>query len=203
MKTPWRIKGEVVLSCNCEVFCPCVISLGKSKPSHGACHTWWGLNIREGHAGKEKLDGLKAAVLMDIPGPLAEGQWSMALYLDEKASPKAEEALTAILSGQAGGQTAWFSIMIGNFLGVRKVPIGFEKQGKGWKVTIPKIIDGHVEPIDGLDGKGRTVVTNTSYWMSSDITVCRGTKSRFRDWGRNWDLTGRSGEYAQVEWSGP
>ncbi len=203
MKTPWTIKGEVVLSCNCEVFCPCVISLGRSKPSHGACHTWWGLNIHEGRAGSVKLDGLKAAVLMDIPGPLAEGQWAVGLYLDEKASPEAEAALTAILSGRAGGPTSWFSIMISEFLGTRKVPIAFEKQGKGWKVTVPKIIDGHVEPIDGPGEDGRTRVTNTAYWMSSDITVCRGTKSRFRDWGRNWDLTGRSGEYARVEWSGP
>jgi hypothetical protein len=203
MASPWKIKGEVVLSCNCEVFCPCVISLGRSRPSHGACHTWWGLNIHEGHAGKEKLDGLRAAVLMDIPGPLAEGQWSVALYLDDKASPAAAEALTRILTGEAGGSTSWFSIMTANFLGIRKVPISFEPAGKGWKLTIPKIIDGHVEPIDGPGGDGCTTVTNTGYWMAPDVVVCSGTKSRFRDWGRNWDLTGRSGEYARVEWSGP
>jgi hypothetical protein len=203
MASPWKIKGEVVLSCNCEVFCPCVISLGRGRPSHGACHTWWGLNIHKGHAGGEKLDGLKAAVLMDIPGPLAEGQWSVALYLDERASPAAADALSQILSGQAGGSTSWFSIMTSNFLGTRKVPISFESEGKGWKLKIPKIIDGHVEPIEGPGGDGRTTVTNTAYWMSPDVVVCKGTKSRFRDWGRNWDLTGRSGEYARVEWSGP
>ena len=37
---------------------------------------------------------------------------------------------------------------------------------------------------------------NTDYRMAA-------TKSRFRDWGRNWDLSGKSGEYAHVDWVGP
>ncbi len=203
MSSPWKIKGELALSCNCDVFCPCVVSLGKSKPTHGVCHTWWGLHIDSGHAGDEKLDGLNIAVLMDIPGPLADGNWTVGLYIDEKATPAASEALTNIVSGKAGGQTSWFSIMIANFLGTRKVPITFEKAGKGWKVGIPKIIDGTIEPIEGADGEGQTRITNTAYWMAPDVTVCKSTKSRFRDWGRNWNLSGGSGEYARVEWSGP
>ena len=31
---PWSLKGELTLSCNCEVFCPCVLSLGKSAVSY-------------------------------------------------------------------------------------------------------------------------------------------------------------------------
>ena len=31
--TPWAIKGEVILNCNCTVFCPCVVSLGKHHDS--------------------------------------------------------------------------------------------------------------------------------------------------------------------------
>jgi hypothetical protein len=48
-----------------------------------------------------------------------------------------------------------------------------------------------------------TKITNTQYWMGAEVTVCRSTKSRFRDWGRNWELTGGSGEYARIEWDGP
>ncbi len=200
---PWKIKGELALSCNCEVFCPCVISLGKAKPSHGVCQTWWALNIHKGHAGDEKLDGLKAAVLMDVPGPLADGGWTFALYIDDQASPAAAKAMTDILSGQAGGPVSWFRIMIANFLGSKQVPITFEKKGRGWRVAIPKTIDGLIEPIVGAGGLGVTEISNTSYWMAPDVVVCTGTKSRFRDWGRNWDLSGKSGEYAYVEWAGP
>lgn len=203
MGLDWKISGEIVLSCNCDVFCPCVISLGKAEPSRGVCHTWWGLHIEKGHAGDESLDGLNVAVLMDIPGPLAHGSWVLGVYLDERASPAAGEALTRILTGQAGGTTSWFRIVVSEVLGVKRVPISFEPKGNGWSVQIPKIIDGTIEPIDGAGGEGTTKVTNSAYWVAPEIVVCSGTRSRFRDWGRNWDLTGLSAEYARVEWSGP
>ena len=203
MTAGWKIAGDLVLSCNCEVFCPCVVSLGKAEPTNGVCHTWWGLHVEEGHAGDEPLDGLNAAVLMDVPGPLAEGKWAVGLYIDERANETARQALTDILSGQAGGTTGWFSIMVADFLGVKQVPILFEKKGKGWRVDIPKIIDGAVEPIEGASSDGVTTITNSKYWMAPDITVCQGTRSRLRDWGRNWDLSGGSAEYARIEWEGP
>ena len=203
MTDNWKIRGELILSCNCDVFCPCVIALGKAQPTYGVCHTWWGLHIDEGHAGDESLDGLSVGVLMDIPGPLAEGKWTVALYIDERASDAAAQALTEILSGKAGGTTGWFSIMVAEFLGVKRVPIEFKHVGKGWTFKIPKIIDGAIEPIEGANGDGTTKITNTKYWMGADVTVCRSSKSRFRDWGRNWELSGGSGEYAQVEWEGP
>jgi hypothetical protein len=203
MTAAWKICGELVLSCNCDVFCPCVVSLGRSEPTRGVCHTWWGLHIEEGRAGDIALDGLNVAAVMDVPGPLAEGKWTVGLYIDERASDAAYDALVEILSGRAGGPTGWFSIMVANFLGAKRVPIEFESKDGGWRVEIPKIIDGAIEPIEGADGEGPTVVTNSKYWMAPDITVCQGTRSRYRDWGRNWDLSGRSGEYARVEWEGP
>jgi hypothetical protein len=203
MTDGWKIRGELILSCNCDVFCPCVIALGKAKPTYGVCHTWWGLHIDEGHAGDESLDGLNVGVLMDIPGPLAEGKWSVAFYIDERANDAAAQALTEILSGKAGGTTSWFSIMVAEFLGVKRVPIEFKHVGRGWSFKIPRIIDGAIEPIEGANGDGTTKITNTKYWMGAEVTVCRSTKSRFRDWGRNWELTGGSGEYARIDWEGP
>jgi len=203
MAERWKIRGELILSCNCDVFCPCVIALGRTKPTYGACHTWWGLHIDEGVAGGASLDGINVGVLMDIPGPLAEGNWSVGLYIDERASDAAAEAITEILSGKAGGTTGWFSIMVAEFLGVKRVPIEFEHVGKGWRFKIPKIIDGAIDPIEGANGDGATKITNTQYWMGPEVTVCRSTKSRVRDWGRNWELTGGSGEYARIEWGGP
>ncbi len=203
MTDSWKIRGDLILSCNCDVFCPCVISLGKSDPTYKVCHTWWGLHIDEGRAGDESLDGLNVGVLMDIPGPLAEGKWSVGLYIDERANDAAAQALTEILSGKAGGTTGWFSIMVSEFLGVRRVPIEFKNVGKGWSFKIPKIIDGSIEPIEGANGDGTTIISNTKYWMGADVTVCRSTKSRFRDWGRNWELSGGSAEYARIDWEGP
>ena len=48
-ETEWTLKGELVLSCNCTVFCPCVLSLGQHPPTEGYCQTWAGFRIDAGH----------------------------------------------------------------------------------------------------------------------------------------------------------
>lgn len=203
MDVSWRIRGEFLLSCNCDVWCPCVLSLGKAEPTYVRCLSWWGIHCETGHYGDVTLDGLTTGLLLESPGPLAEGGWTLGIYLDEKGSPQADAALVEIFTGRAGGPTGWFSIMIADYLGAKKVPITFEERDGGWFLGIPKIIDGHVEPVIGPDGTTPTRAVNTRYWVGAAVVVSRGTKSRIRDWGRNWDLSGQSAEYARIDWIGP
>lgn len=203
MGSPWRLRGEFLVSCNCQLFCPCLLSLGKARPTEGACYSWFGFRISEGHAGAVPLDGLHVALLLEVPGPMEQGNWTLALYLDERASPAAVEALTEVFTGRAGGPPGWWSIMISTFLGAKQVPITFEREGRGWRLTIPRILEGVVEPVPGAGGDGLVRITNSRYWMAPDVVVSTGKKSRIRDWGRNWDFTAKSAEYAQFDWSGP
>jgi hypothetical protein len=203
MTTPWHLRGEFLISCNCDVFCPCVLSLGKARPTQGVCYSWFGFHIVTGRAGRSKLDALNVALLLEVPGPMEQGNWTLGLYLDERANKAAAAALTQIFTGQAGGPPGWWSIMIATFLGSKQVPITFETAEHGWRLAIPKIVDGMVEPIPGLDGDGCVRITNSRYWMSPEVVVSTGKRSRLRDWGRNWDLTGKSAEYGQFDWTGP
>ena len=41
----WEIQGELILNCNCTVFCPCVVSLGVHYPTEGHCQAWLGVHI--------------------------------------------------------------------------------------------------------------------------------------------------------------
>ena len=129
----WGIKGHFLLNCNCDVFCNCPMSLGKAIPNsaNGKCFSWWGIIIENGHAegenGKIDISGINVAILLEVPGPLSMGGWTAGLYIDEKASDEAADALLKIFSGQAGGQTGWFSVMISNFLGVKRCPIDYNE----------------------------------------------------------------------------
>jgi len=203
MTPPWNIKGELILNCNCDVFCPCVVSLGKHAPSQGYCHGWAGIQIQQGFHGAERLDGLNVGLLLDIPGRMTNGNWTAALYVDERASPAALAALSDILSGSAGGTTGLFKLLISTFLGVKQVPITFEREGKVRRFVIPNIMNGAVEPIAGKRPGEDVVITNTEYWMGPEVTVSRSVKSKVRDFGRVWDLTGRSAEIVAIDWKGP
>ena len=91
--TEWAIKGELILNCNCTVFCPCVVSLGQHPPTEGYCQAWAGVRIDEGNFGKEDLSGLNVGLLLDIPGLMARGNWKVAAFIDERASDAAYEEL--------------------------------------------------------------------------------------------------------------
>jgi hypothetical protein len=199
----WRLQGEIALNCNCKVFCPCVVSLGEHPPTEGRCFAWAGIHIDKGSWGDLSLDELNVAMLLDIPGRMSDGGWSAAAYIDDKASPEQAAALEKILSGAAKGTTGLFSLLVADFLGVKQVPITYEMDGKARRYVIPKILDGTVEPIAGSSPDDDVVIKNTQYWMAPDVTVSKATKAKFKDFGRVWDLTGRSAELAAIDWHGP
>jgi hypothetical protein len=203
MSTVWTVQGELILNCNCDVFCPCVVSLGRHAPTQGYCHGWAGVEIRSGRYGETDLGGLNVGLLLDIPGKMTNGNWTTALYVDDRASPAATEALTAIFSGAAGGTTGLFKLLVSTFLGVKRAPIRFERDGKVRRFTIDKVLNGAIEPIAGQRTGEDVVITNTEYWMGPDVTVSRSLKSKLRDFGRVWDLSGRSAEIVAIDWRGP
>ena len=199
----WNIKGELVLNCNCTVFCPCVLSLGEHPPTHGYCQTWAGMRIDEGKAGKADLSGLNVAFIIDIPGRMSEGNWTVAAWIDERASDEAFDALTDILSGKARGTTGLFSLLVGNFSGTERAAVTYKNEGDSRIIEVPKRIKGHLTPVAG-DKDGEPVkITNSRYWISPEIIVAQAVTGKVRVGGRAWNLDGRSAEICQIDWKGP
>lgn len=203
MSETWAIKGELVLSCNCTVFCPCVLSLGQHPPTEGDCLAWFGVRIDDGHHGETDLSGINVAAMLEIPGLMSRGNWTAALFIDEKAKIQAVRALTRIFSGRAGGTTGLLSILVGRFLGVQQAPVTYTTDGNTRIVKVPKVIDGAITPVAGNDRDQDVVITNSQYWIAPEITVSRADKSRMRGFGRNWNFEGRSAELCRIEWGGP
>ena len=199
----WHIKGELILNCNCTVFCPCVISLGVHYPTEGHCQAWLGVNIYEGRFGNEDLNDLKVAMLLDIPGRMSRGDWKAGIFIDQRASAPAYEGLSQIFSGKAKGTTHLFSLLISEHLGTSREPIEFKTEKQVRSLTVGKKIIGSVEPITGADETQAVSVTNTNYWMGPDITISKALKGRVRAFGRVWDFEDRSAEICQINWSGP
>jgi hypothetical protein len=195
----WSIKGEMALSCSCTVFCPCVLSLGEHPPTEERCQTWAGVRIDSGNFAEVDLSGVKLGLMMDLPGIMSRGNWTAALFVDDKASIQAVKGLTRIFTGRVGGTTHLLSILVGQFLGVHQIPISYETQGDTRIVTLEKYGGGAVTPVKGK-GEGNVVIRNSQYWIGPDVIVAKSDKSRFRGFGRNWNLAGRSAEIVKLDW---
>lgn len=199
----WSIKGELILNCNCTVFCPCVVSLGKHPPTEGYCQGWAGVRIDSGHFNGEDLSGLNVGLLLDIPGNMGRGNWKAAAYIDERASDAAYDGLLKVFSGSVKGTTGLFKMLVGEFLGAERAPIEYITEGKKRRLVVGKAIKGEIEPITGADPDQEVVVSNTEYWMGPDITIASANQGRVRAYGRVWDFDGRSAEICQINWSSP
>ena len=199
----WRVRGELFLNCSCEVFCPCVVSLGRAPPTEGSCRTWMAVAVDEGRYGEADLSGLGVGILGEIPGRMADGNWTVALYVDERASDAAFDGLAAILSGRAGGSTGLLGLLVSTVLGAERAPVEIVRDGRRRSIRVGRKIEGEIEAIEGAEPDRPVTVSNSRYWMGPEIVVARGLRSRLRDHGRMWDFGGRSAEICPIDWRGP
>ncbi|MBI4012942.1 MAG: DUF1326 domain-containing protein [Candidatus Rokubacteria bacterium] len=198
----WRLRGEFVVSCSCD-WCPCAISLGRARPTEGHCYTWFAFRLDEGRAGEIELGGLHLALLIEVPGRMAEGNYALGLFLDARGSEAQREPLERIFTGRAGGPPGWWSLVVGQYLGAQVVTIGYESEGARRRVSIPKVLEGVIEAEIGADKASPVRLSNTPYWMGREVALARGVRSRVRGWGRNWELSGRAAEFGTFDWQGP
>ena len=83
-----------------------------SRPTEGVCNVPLIFHIESGRYGDIPLDGLNVALAVHTPGPMGEGNWSVAAYIGERANDKQTQALGAIFTGAAGGPMAAFAPLI-------------------------------------------------------------------------------------------
>ena len=198
----WAIKGELFLNCSCELFCPCVVSLGAHPPTEGHCHAWMAIAIDEGNFEGEDLSGLNVGLLVDIPGRMGEGNWRVGAYVDELASEAAYNGLLQIFSGAAGGTTGLFTMLVSEIIGAERAPVEIIRDGKKRAIKIGRKISGEIEMIDGAQPDHPVIISNSKYWMGPDIIAAVGVKSKVRDYGRVWDFGGKSAEICPIDWKG-
>jgi len=199
----WSLEGELILNRNCTVFCPCVISLGKHPPTEGYCQAWAGVRIDRGRSGDIDLSGLNVAMLLDIPGKMERGNWTLALWIDDRATDQQFERLEAIFRGKGKGTTGLFSLLVGNYLGAERAPVEFVTDGDTRTLSVGRYIQGAVTPIAGARSGEEVSVVNTQYWMGPEVVVAEATKGRVRAFGRVWNFEGRSAEICTIKWEGP
>ncbi len=204
-ETRWQLSGDYFENCNCTVVCPCLISPAPpltSRPSEGVCDVALAFHIDHGSYGAVALDGLNLALIAHTPGAMGDGNWTIAVYIDEGADDRQAEALGAIFSGGEGGPMAAFAPLIATNLGVKKVPITYRVSGKSRSAEIPGIMHMSVEPLPSLHGSGE-IWAAVGHPIAPDklALAVGGAGSTFTDHAMRWDNSGKNGHYAPISWS--
>jgi len=204
-QTKWHLSGDYFENCNCDVVCPCLVSPAApltSKPTQGQCDVALAFHIDTGRYGDVSLDGLNVAVIAHTPGPMAEGNWTLAAYIDERATDAQTAALGAIFGGGEGGPMTAFAPLVGNNLGAKKVPITYRINGNVRSAEIPGLMHVSVEPLGSMHPSGEIWAAFGHPVAPDRLAFAVGSKgSIFADHGMRWDNSGKNGHYAPIKWS--
>jgi hypothetical protein len=201
----WQISGEYFENCSCTVVCPCLISPNPpltARPTQGHCAVVFAIHIDHGQYGDVSLDGLNVAMFALTPGPMGEGHWKVAAYIDDRADDRQQEALGAIFGGSAGGPMAAFAPLIEENLGAKRAAISYRVEGEKRSAAIPGILGVAVRPLPSLRPDGITWTAAGHPFNPDHLALAIGDAgSTFQDFGLQFDNSGRNGHFAAIKWS--
>ncbi|HZA24040.1 MAG TPA: DUF1326 domain-containing protein [Dehalococcoidia bacterium] len=200
--TQWRMRGDVMEACSCDVTCPCNFG---GDPTQLPCQAILGLSIQEGNYGNTRLDNLNAVFVLSFPGNPFDGNWTIGTYIDQRASPEQMEALGAIFSGQAGSWFAAVSGLITNPLPPKQVPISFEKVDGNARITVPGLLEVGGEAVPNpMGGELDTKVSALAVpFYNGEASVRRASVLKVTDPDLSFEYAGTSSLIGQFDYSGP
>ena len=201
----WRVEGQYMETCNCTYLCPCISSNLTARPTEGDCRVAIAMRIDKGEKDGVKLDGLSFVVLMHSPKAMAEGNITVGLIVDERATDKQAEAISAIATGAAGGPMAALGPLVGRVAGVEKRPISFQMDGLKRTVKAGELIDQACEGVPGPARPGEPIyLDNTCHPVSPRIALAKAIRSTMHAFGIHWDDSSgrRNGHFAPFTWAG-
>lgn len=199
----WQITGEYFEACSCDFVCPCPTSGLAAPPTKGSCDAGLVFHVDRGRHGSTALDGLNFAVLLHTPGPMIDGNWTVGVVLDERASAGQREALTAIASGADGGPMAALGPLIGRFGGAEAKPIRIERDGMRRSASIPGMLDIAIEGVPGASQTEPIYFDNVGHPAATRLALAKASRGHMHGFGIDWDETsGRNnGHFAPFSWA--
>jgi hypothetical protein len=135
----WRLAGQLIESCSCNMFCPCWFTVPELMiMDQGWCASALAFRVRDGDADGVALGGRTVVLGVNFPGPtLFDGNATARLYVDDGASADQRRELEAIFSGTKGGPMAVLAPLIATWLPAQAAAITVAEADETITVSVP------------------------------------------------------------------
>ena len=184
----WTLKGSYAETCSCELMCPCNLSF-----DHGAtydyCRATLAFQISEGEIEGTDVSGCKAVFIIDTPKVMTDGNWKLGVFIDDSATDEQAEKLTSVFTGQLGGPMAALAPLVGELLGVERVPIEIVDDGLRHSVRVGDAIDFEIEDIVpfGVETGEPARLTGIFHPVGSTLTAAEAKRSKINAFGIEYE----------------
>ncbi|MEJ2374015.1 MAG: DUF1326 domain-containing protein [Pseudolabrys sp.] len=201
----WQISGEYMESCNCDYLCPCIYTNPQGEATLDNCTAVMAFRTDKGRSGGVNLDGLAFALLIRSRRVMADGDWAFACVVDERADAAQRAALSAIVSGEAGGTPGMIrSALVSDFRGVAFKPIDFRMDGLKRSVSIPGALSFEIEGVASRNRSGEPFyIDNTAHPANTRLALARAKRLNVEGFGLDLAMVGKgnNGHFAPFAWA--
>ncbi|PWU17462.1 MAG: VldV [Candidatus Rokuibacteriota bacterium] len=197
----WHLEGSYFENCNCDVVCPCTVSL-LLPATNERCQLLMAFHVASGEIEGVDVGGLSLGILADTPGQMTDGGWRVGVLMDEKASEAQAQALAAVFGGEKGGPMGEVAPLIGEMLGMERTSIDYADEGVRHRAKMGDFVDLEVEDFAPEGATEATQLRGTDHAANSTLTISRATRSRISAFGIDFSAEGKSGFSAPFSWAG-
>jgi len=198
----WKLKGQYLENCSCDVPCPCTASLDLGA-DRDRCHAFLVFDVESGEVDGVDVSGLTVAAVADTPNVMSEGNWRLGVLIDANASDEQAEKLGAVFGGQLGGPMEALAPLIGEQLGVERVAMEVShddgthriKVGDGGEMAVKEVVSFGRE-----DGQAARLV-GVFHPAGEDLTIAKATTSHVSAFGIDFAFEGGSGFVNPFAWA--
>src|SRR5919204_2355211 len=184
----WTLAGSYFETCSCDVVCPCTASLSLGA-TRDRCNLVLVFNVKNGEVDGTDVSGLTVAAVCDTPKVMSEGNWRLGVVIDAAASDEQAEKLGGVFSGALGGPMEAPGPLVGENLGVERLPIEVSEDGLKHSVRIGDALDFEIEDVVpfGVETGEPAKITGIFHPAGSELTVARATRSAIDAFGISYD----------------
>jgi hypothetical protein len=198
----WKLEGTYFENCNCDWVCPCTVTSFVSPATGDRCQVVLNYHVRRGEVDGVDVSGRSVSIVADAPKAMLDGGWRVGLIIDDKASKEQADKLTGVFAGKVGGPMANIAPLIGELLGIERLPIEYSDNGNRHSIRIGDAVAIEVEDFAAQEGGETTKVSGLAHPSNSTITIARPIESKIRAFGMEFKNAGKSAFSAPFNWAG-
>jgi hypothetical protein len=184
----WNLSGSYFETCSCDVVCPCTASLSLGA-TRDRCNVVLVFRIESGDVDGTDVGGLTVAAVADTPKVMSEGNWRLGVVIDAAASDDQAERLGGVFSGALGGPMEALGPLVGENLGVERLPIEVNEDGLKHSIRIGDEVDFEIEDVVpfGSESGEPAKLTGIFHPAGSELNVSRATRSNINAFGIQYE----------------
>jgi hypothetical protein len=197
----WNLEGTFYENCSCEAICPCTWSNMARPATNDDCRAALLFAIDKGDVDGIDVSGTSVLLVIQTPQMMPEGNWRAGLVIDDAATDAQVEALSGVFSGAMGGPPGALGPLVGEFLGVERLPVSVTSEGDRHHVVVGDAVDYRLTKYVTADGDPVQLTHIVVHPAGPTLEIAHGDDVAVDVFGIAWSGDGRSGFSNAFAWA--